>query len=203
MQHHSGEHIVSGLAHTMYGCDNVGFHMGADVITIDFNVELSQEQVRELEAAANRYIWGDHPVQITYPSPEELAHLEYRSKKAIEGQVRIVSFLGAGHLRLLRHPRVLLRPGGAGEAALLPKIPLRRTHRAGVRRPGLRPSVPGMGAEPPDLQPHLRQAAGDRPGGGAAAGGEPGPQVPHPHPGGRPFCRLGPTVPGSGGRGPL
>ena len=95
MQHHSGEHIVSGLAHTMYGCDNVGFHMGADVITIDLNVELTQDQVRALEAAANRYIWGDHPVQITYPSPEELAHLEYRSKKAIQGQVRIVSFPGA------------------------------------------------------------------------------------------------------------
>ena len=95
MQHHSGEHIVSGLAHTMYGCDNVGFHMGADVITIDLNVELTQDQVRALEEAANRYIWGDHPVQITYPSPEELAHLEYRSKKAIQGQVRIVSFPGA------------------------------------------------------------------------------------------------------------
>ena len=54
MQHHSGEHIVSGLAHTMYGCDNVGFHMGADVITIDLNVELTQDQVRALEAAANR-----------------------------------------------------------------------------------------------------------------------------------------------------
>ena len=95
MQHHSGEHIVSGLAHTMYGCDNVGFHMGADVITIDFNVELTQDQVRALEEAANRYIWEDHPVQITYPSPEELPHLEYRSKKAIQGQVRIVSFPGA------------------------------------------------------------------------------------------------------------
>ena len=95
MQHHSGEHIVSGLAHTMYGCDNVGFHMGADVITIDLNVELTQDQVRALEEAANRYIWEDHPVQITYPSPEELAHLEYRSKKAIQGQVRIVSFPGA------------------------------------------------------------------------------------------------------------
>ena len=95
MQHHSGEHIVSGLAHTMYGCDNVGFHMGADVITIDLNVELTQDQVRALEAAANRYLWEDHPVQITYPSPEELAHLEYRSKKAIQGQVRIVSFPGA------------------------------------------------------------------------------------------------------------
>ena len=95
MQHHSGEHIVSGLAHAMYGCDNMGFHMGADVITIDLSVELTQDQVRELEAAANRYIWEDRPVQITYPSPEELAHLEYRSKKAIEGQVRIVSFPGA------------------------------------------------------------------------------------------------------------
>ena len=76
MQHHSGEHIVSGLAHAMYGCDNMGFHMGADVITIDLNVELPQDQVRALEEAANRYIWEDHPVQITCPSQEELAHLE-------------------------------------------------------------------------------------------------------------------------------
>ena len=95
MQNHSGEHIVSGLAHAKYGCDNVGFHMGAGTITIDLNVELSQEQLQELEAAANRYIWEDHPVQITYPSPQELERLEYRSKKAIQGQVRIVSFPGA------------------------------------------------------------------------------------------------------------
>ena len=95
MQGHSGEHIMSGTVHRLFGCDNVGFHMGADVITIDLNVELTQDQVRALEEAANRYIWEDHPVQITYPSPEELAHLEYRSKKAIQGQVRIVSFPGA------------------------------------------------------------------------------------------------------------
>ena len=95
MQHHSGEHIVSGLAHSRYGCENVGFHMGADVITIDFDVELTWTQAEELEAAANRYIWEDHPVQITYPTREELEHLQYRSKKAIEGQVRIVSFPGA------------------------------------------------------------------------------------------------------------
>ena len=95
MQHHSGEHIVSGLAHARYGCDNVGFHMGADVITIDFNVELSWEQVQELEAEANRYLWEDHPVQITYPTGEERKQLEYRSKKELTGRVRIVSFPGA------------------------------------------------------------------------------------------------------------
>ena len=92
MQNHSGEHIVSGLAHARYGCENVGFHMGSDVITIDFNVELTQEQVCELEAAANRYLWEDRPVEVTYPTPEELEHLAYRSKKALTGQVRIVTF---------------------------------------------------------------------------------------------------------------
>lgn len=95
MQHHSGEHIVSGLAHAKWGCDNVGFHMGADVITIDLNVLLDEGQLRELEAEANRYIWEDHPISITYPSPEELETLEYRSKKALTGRVRIVSFPGA------------------------------------------------------------------------------------------------------------
>ena len=95
MQQHSGEHIVSGIAHAKWGCDNVGFHMGADVITIDFNVELCQAQLRELEEAANRYIWQDRPVHITYPTPEELETLEYRSKKALTGQVRIVTFPGA------------------------------------------------------------------------------------------------------------
>ena len=69
MQHHSGEHIVSGIAHARYGCENVGFHMGSDVITIDLSVELTQEQVRELEEAANRYIWEDHPIQIAFPLP--------------------------------------------------------------------------------------------------------------------------------------
>ena len=95
MQHHSGEHIISGLAHAKWGCDNVGFHMGSDVITIDLNVELNEAQLRELELAANRYIWEDHPMVVTYPSPEELEALEYRSKKALTGRVRITSFPGA------------------------------------------------------------------------------------------------------------
>ncbi len=95
MQNHSGEHIVSGLAHKRWGCDNVGFHMGSDVITIDLNTVLDENDLRWLEDAANRYLWEDHPVEISYPSPEELEKLEYRSKKALSGRVRIVSFPGA------------------------------------------------------------------------------------------------------------
>lgn len=95
MQHHSGEHIVSGIAHSKWGCDNVGFHMGADVITIDLNTLIDEAQLQELENDVNRYIWEDHPIQIDFPSPEELEVLPYRSKKALTGRVRIVSFPGA------------------------------------------------------------------------------------------------------------
>ena len=95
MQQHSGEHIVSGIAHNKWGCENVGFHMGGDVITIDLNVLLDEAQLQELEDAANRFIWEDHPISITFPSPEELSALEYRSKKELSGRVRIVSFPGA------------------------------------------------------------------------------------------------------------
>jgi len=95
MQNHSGEHIVSGTAHRKWGCDNVGFHMGSDLITIDLNILLTEEQLKELEQDVNRYILEDHPISITFPTPEELDKLEYRSKKALTGQVRIVSFPGA------------------------------------------------------------------------------------------------------------
>jgi len=95
MQQHSGEHIVSGLAHQKFGCDNVGFHLGADRVTIDLNVELSPEDLAWLEAEANRTIWRDGAVRVSWPSPEELDKLAYRSKKALEGPVRIVEFPGA------------------------------------------------------------------------------------------------------------
>lgn len=95
MQQHSGEHIVSGLAHYLWGCENVGFHLGAEVVTIDLSLPLTEEQFALLEQEANKYLWLDTPVKITYPSPEELEHIHYRSKKELTGQVRIVEFPGA------------------------------------------------------------------------------------------------------------
>ena len=95
MQQHSGEHICSGLICARYGCDNVGFHLGADTVTIDYNADISWEQVQDIERRANRYIWENHPIHIWYPSPEELAALPYRSKKALEGPVRLTEFPGA------------------------------------------------------------------------------------------------------------
>ena len=73
----------------------MGFHLGADTVTIDYNAELTWEQVMAAEKAANEVIWQDTPVDITFPAPDALARLNYRSKKALTGQVRIVAFPGA------------------------------------------------------------------------------------------------------------
>lgn len=95
MQQHSGEHILSGLLCSLYDCSNVGFHLGADTVTIDYDRELTWEQVLEAERQANEAIWRDTPAEITFPAPDALAQLVYRSKKELTGQVRIVSFPGA------------------------------------------------------------------------------------------------------------
>ncbi len=95
MQQHSGEHICSGLICERFRCDNVGFHMGADSVTIDYNADISWEALLEIEEEANRYICEDHAIDIHFYRGAELEKVEYRSKKPLEGDVRIVAFPGA------------------------------------------------------------------------------------------------------------
>lgn len=94
MQNHGGEHIVSGIVNRKYGFNNVGFHMGEDDITIDFDGVLDRAQLCEIERLANMAIVEDRPINIYFPSPEELEDLNYRSKKALSGRVRIVEIDG-------------------------------------------------------------------------------------------------------------
>lgn len=91
MQCHSGEHVLSGLAHSLYGCTNVGFHMGEDQVILDFDKELTPQQLTVLEDRANQLITENRPVTARYPTPEELAALDYRSKLDLTEQVRIVT----------------------------------------------------------------------------------------------------------------
>ena len=95
MQQLTGEHILSGILHRMFGAENVGFHIGAEAVRMDTSVPISPEGLRAAELEANRVIWQDVPVLVSYPTPQELAALVYRSKKELEGQVRIVTIPGA------------------------------------------------------------------------------------------------------------
>lgn len=95
MQNHSGEHIVSGLVHHKFRYNNVGFHMGKDTVTIDFDGEFSVEDMYWFEQEANARIWANEQVDITSYTEEEAETVEYRSKKELHGVVRVVTFPNA------------------------------------------------------------------------------------------------------------
>lgn len=94
MQQHSGEHIFSGIVHSLYGYNNVGFHLGSEVVTLDFDGELKEEDICKVENLVNEVVWKNLEIRILFPSDEELADIEYRSKIEIEGQTRLVEIPG-------------------------------------------------------------------------------------------------------------
>lgn len=127
MQNHAGEHIVSGLIHAKYGYDNVGFHMGSEAITLDINGELTEEQIQEIEAEANQAIEENIPIQAMLPSKDALAQMTYRSKKALDGNVRIVEISGYDRCACCG-----THPSRTGEIRLI-KILSVQNYKGGVR----------------------------------------------------------------------
>lgn len=90
MQQHSGEHIVSGVARKLFGCENVGFHLSDDIVTLDLDKPLDQKQLLEIEQGANQKVYDNVDFNIYYPDDETLKTLDYRCKKELEGEIRIV-----------------------------------------------------------------------------------------------------------------
>ena len=95
MQNHSGEHILSGLIHERYGYNNVGFHMSRDRMTIDLDGEIPKEELSILELKVNEIVWENRPVYTAFLSQEEARNTEYRSKKELKGEIRLVTIPGA------------------------------------------------------------------------------------------------------------
>lgn len=94
MQQHSGEHIFSGIVNSLYGYNNVGFHLGKEIVTLDFDGELNEDDICKVEDLVNKAIWDNRKINILFPDDEELKSIKYRSKIEIEGQVRIVEIEG-------------------------------------------------------------------------------------------------------------
>lgn len=94
MQNHTGEHLVCGVAHSLFGCENTGFHMGTFGITADLSILLDSQQVHEIERLANKAVFENVPVKVFYPDEEQLKTLDYRSKLDLTENVRLVEIEG-------------------------------------------------------------------------------------------------------------
>ena len=127
MQSHSGEHIVSGVVHSLYGYDNVGFHMEEDYVTVDFSGELTREQLDEVEEKTNRYIYDNVEIECFFPDENEIETLDYRSKLDLKEGVRLVR-IGEADLCACCAPHVK-RTGEIGVVKILDFM----RHRGGVR----------------------------------------------------------------------
>ena len=95
MREHSGEHILSGIICRTFDCSNVGFHMGKDFVTVDFSRRLTEEEIRRAQRMANEKVLEDVEIRAEYPDAQTLRSLEYRSKKELTGDIRIVTVPGA------------------------------------------------------------------------------------------------------------
>lgn len=94
MQGHTGEHLVSGIIHTMFGYDNLGFHMSEKTMTLDPSGILTDEDIKEIERKANIAVYENREVSAFYPDPSLLDTLDYRSKLDLKEGVRLVNIDG-------------------------------------------------------------------------------------------------------------
>ena len=90
MQNHTGEHIVSGVIHSFFGYNNVGFHMNDSVITLDVDGPLTEDDIKAIELKSNKAIYDNKPIKAIYPTAEELPDYDYRSKLDITEGVRLI-----------------------------------------------------------------------------------------------------------------
>lgn len=127
MQNHSGEHIVSGVVHSLYGYDNIGFHMEEDYVTVDFSGELTREQLDDIEDRANKVIYGNVEIECFFPDESEIKSLDYRSKLDLKENVRLVK-IGDTDLCACCAPHVKR----SGEIGVIKILDFMR-HRGGVR----------------------------------------------------------------------
>ncbi len=94
MQQHTGEHIFSGIVSRKFGYDNVGFHLSDSEVTMDYNGVLTPEDIKEIELEVNGAIWENVRVIAEFPDKDRLDKMDYRSKKELTGDVRIVTVEG-------------------------------------------------------------------------------------------------------------
>ena len=85
-ENHSGEHIFAGLISSRFGYSNVGFHMELTAenphVTVDFNGELSEEALSELELAVNAVIRRNLPVEEKYVEEQESEEQESKEQES-------------------------------------------------------------------------------------------------------------------------
>jgi alanyl-tRNA synthetase len=128
MQQHTAQHILSQAFIRVADAPTIGFHLGAETVSIDLQTTgLGDARVVEALDAANRVVSENVPVRAWFPPAEELAGLALRKTPDVQGPIRVVA-IGDFDLSACGGTHV----AHAGEAGLISILRTERMKR-GVR----------------------------------------------------------------------
>ena len=95
MQQHTGQHVLSAAFEKAGGYKTVSFHLGTETSTIDLDSDrVGAKQIEETEELANKIVFENRPVQISFRSVAEANHMDLRKPTFREGDIRVVEVEG-------------------------------------------------------------------------------------------------------------
>lgn len=89
MQQHTGQHLLSAVLIDLFDAPTVSFHLGAESSNIEVSRLLEPEQIQKAEQRANRIVYENRPVDVSFRDSSE--ELGLRKPTDREGAIRIVS----------------------------------------------------------------------------------------------------------------
>jgi alanyl-tRNA synthetase len=95
MQQHTGQHILSSAFEKVGEYKTISFHLGDESANIDPDSDrLAARQIEQAEDLANRVVFEDRAVRISYQQAVEAGRLDLRKPTSREGEVRLVEVEG-------------------------------------------------------------------------------------------------------------
>jgi alanyl-tRNA synthetase len=96
MQQHTGQHLLSAVAQSMFGWETASVHIGLAHATVEFAItEWNAEQLLALERSVNEEIASAHPVSVTIGEAASVLPLRKAAQRAAD--LRVVSIASLDH----------------------------------------------------------------------------------------------------------
>ncbi len=90
-QNHTAQHILSAAFARLYGYRTMSVHLGEEYGAVELQVEaVSDEQLREVESAANQIIADNVLVEVMFVDSRQAESLPLRKESQREGELRII-----------------------------------------------------------------------------------------------------------------
>ena len=128
MQQHLGEHIFAGMLYNLHQLHTARMRIEGSSVSIDIDTPVKESEIFEAEAAANEAVWRDIPVEVIYPSMDEVKNFARKlPPENAELPIRIVKIEGVDYV-----PCCGVHVSSTGQVGLI-KITSFENHKGGTR----------------------------------------------------------------------